>query len=268
MKKVISVLLTLIMLLSLLSFNVVADENVGVLKAARVIAKSGDEITIPVSLVEHKGVCVIRVYVKYDSKALEYVDVVNSADEMFNFTVNSNNSDEIIVLMDSKSLANVTEDIELFKVKFKVKDSFVGRSIVRVMCSDGDATYFTGSGSTMDAVGFIPATSTGSVTVLCKEHVFEADTADGTKKCSNCGAVQKSDGTVSVDESQGLPEIDVSSEEASSGDAPNNISDENSNNDGNSKEPKVKFWYFIPVIAGVLIVGGVLIFITVKKNKR
>ena len=268
MKKTISVLLALICFCMIFCFTVSADENIGVLKADRVTAKVGDEVVIPVSLVEHDGVCIIAVTVKYDPKALEVKNIDYSASDYFGYTVNAKTEGEVIVLMDGKALINIKEDIKLFELKLKVKkDANPGRTLVRVLCEEGMATRLRGSGSTMVPVAFAPATSTGAVTILCSEHVFSTEKSDGGYQCSKCGAVKKEDGNVSVESTQGLPEIDVSSQEASVNNSNTEIkTDEKTEN--NDKETKVKFVYFIPLIVALVIIGGTLIFVIVKRNKK
>ncbi len=272
MKKIISVLLALLFSLSVFALPSYADEVVGVLKAERVTAKIGEEITVPVSLVEHIGVCIIRVDVKYDSKALELKNVVRTADDDFGYTVNANTQGEVLVLMDGKNLENVKGDIKLFELKFKVKDNATpGRTLVRVFCEEGMAAYYEVNGTETKAMSFVPATSTGSVTILCSKHDFVLNQSDNTYHCSKCGAVKGTDGNVSVDSSQGLPEIDVSGEVPSDA-LSNEIANESENSstpDGDNDEGKgLKFVYFIPLIAALVIIGGVLIVKLKKGNKE
>ncbi len=265
MKKLISILLALICCLTICSMHVFADENQGVLKADRVTAKAGDEITIPVSLVDHKGVCIIGVNVKYDSQVLEITDVISSATDSFGYTVNAKTAGAVIVLMDSKNLSNVDGDIKLFELKFKVKDDApAGRTLVRVLCEDGMATYFDGTGEQITPVAFTPDTSTGAVTVLCAEHKFSDEKIDGVYKCENCGAVKEEDGNVSVDENQGLPEIDLQNQPEDSTTA---NSDDTADNDSGDK-PKVKFIYFVPLIGALVIIGGTLVFVLIKRKNK
>ncbi len=273
MKKIISIFLTLLFTLSVFVFPAYADETVGVLKAGRVTAKNGEKITVPVSLVEHKGVCIIRVTVMYDSKALEYKDTIMSASDNFAYTVNEETEGEVVVLMDSKRLRNYEGDLTLFELEFQVKKSATsGRTLVRVFCEEGMATYLVGTGNKIEATAFLPATSTGSVTILCDKHDFVLQEADDTYRCSKCGAVKNDDGDVSVDSSQGLPEIDVSGEIPADA-ASNEIVNESENSsepDGDNKDGTndLKFVYFIPIIAALVIIGGVLVIKFKKGNKE
>lgn len=273
MKKIISALLLLIFCLSFFAFTVKAEENIGLLKADRVTAKAGDSVTIPVSLVDHKGVCVIGITVKYDSKALELKKVVHSAEDVFSYTVNAKTEGEVFVLMDGKNLENITGDIKLFELKFKVKDNAdPGRTLVRVLCDDGMATYLQNSENEIVPTSFLPATSTGSVTVLCVQHDFSEVKTNGVFQCSKCGAVKNDEGNVSVDSSQGFPEIDVSSEVPDDA-ASNEMANESNNSskpNGDNKDGTngLKFVYFIPIIAALVIIGGVLVIKFKKGNKE
>ncbi|MBE6739107.1 MAG: hypothetical protein E7565_02175 [Ruminococcaceae bacterium] len=271
MKKIVSVVLCMLMLFSAFAFSSSADQTVGVLKAGRVTAEMGEEITIPITLEDHKGVCIIRVTVKYDAKVLEYKGYIESASKDFGYTVGNSSEGEVVVLMDGKQLCNIDGDITLVELKFKVKNNAPsGRTLVRVFCEEGMATYLATEGNKITPTAFIPATSTGSVTVLCAEHDFVSNTADGSLQCSKCGAIKTVDGSVSVDSSQGLPEIDISSEVASVPDE-NNSTDDSSLNDENNTDKGnigIKFVYFIPLIAAVVIIGVVLLLKLKKSDKN
>ena len=271
MKKIVSIFLCVIFLLLSFAFSSSADQTVGVLKAGRVTAEVGDEITVPITLEKHNGVCIIRATAKYDTNVLELVKVEETVNDEFGYTVNTNTAGEVIVLLDSKMLVNVEGDLNLFNLKFKVKKNAPsGRSLIRVFCEEGMATYLVTEGTKITPTTFAPATSTGSVTVLCAEHDFVSNTADGSVQCSKCGAIKTKDGSVSVDSSQGLPEIDISSEVASVPDE-NNSTDDSSLNDENNTDKGnkgIKFVYFIPLIAAVVIIGVVLLLKLKKSDKN
>ena len=269
MKKIVSLLLLFIVCISLFSFTVNADENIGLLKADRVTAKAGEQVTIPVSLVDHKGVCIIAVTVKYDATVLKIEKVVSSASEHFGYTYNAKNEGEVLVLMDAKTLSNIENDIKLFELKFTVKkDADPGRTLVRVFCEDGMATYLKKSGNKMEPIAFSPDTSTGSVTVLCSQHDFSTEKTDGGYQCSKCGAVKSEDGKVSVESTQGLPEIDISAGNPSESDSQTGLTDGLKTPDSNGeKQTRIKFVYFIPLIAAIVIIGGVLV-IRISKLKK
>ncbi len=270
MKKIICVLLLFIVCFSLLSFTVNADENVGLLKADRVTAKAGDKVTIPVSLVDHKGVCIIAVTVKYDAKALELNNVTMSAGEDFGYTCNDKTEGEVLVLMDAKTLDNIDDDIKLFELEFTVKkDADPGRTLIRVLCEEGMATYLQKSGNKLEPISFVPATSTGSVTILCAEHDFSTEKTNGGYQCSKCGAVKKEDGTVSVESAQGLPEIDIPADNSSQSDSTIDSGDGSQTSDGSiGEKAKIKFIYFVPLIAAAVIIGGILIIRMSKSNMK
>ena len=270
MKKIIAVLLAVILCFSLFSFAICAADNIGVLKAGRVAAEIGEEITVPVTLEKHKGVCIIRVTLKYDAKVLEYKGHEETESNKFGYTVNDQNDGEVIVLMDSKQLRNVEGDITLFKLKFKVKkNASTGNSLIKVICEEGMATYFVTKDGKIEPSSFVPSVSTGAVTILCSNHEFVLNEADNTSKCSKCGVIKTADGSVSVDVNEELPEIDVPdvtvSESPSSQTEPDVSSATENSVDGNTKKG-VKFVYFIPLIAAVLIIGSTIFIVKTKKN--
>lgn len=246
-----------------------ADETIGVLKAERVSAKAGDEISIPVSLVKHNGVCIIRVDVKYDSSILELKNVVNSASEHFSYTVNKNEDSTLNILMDSKQLKNIKEDITLFQLKFKVRnDAPSGRTLIRVFCEKGMATYLSETNGKIVPIAFVPNTSTGAVAVLCDNHDFVLKDNDGGYQCSKCGALKSSDGDVSVDSSQGLPEIDVSSQTESLDGSNTQPSNDIKINEKTDNGKPIKFVCFIPIISAILIISCFIAVRIIKSNRK
>lgn len=268
MKRIISILITVFILVSCFAFSVSAA-NDGIVKAGRVTAKAGDTITIPVTYEEQPGVYVIRVILSYDSNVVELVEVEQTASEYFNYTTNTKTDGAVTVLMDAKAIGNVTENITLFNVKFKVKkDAHAGRALFPVECSSGDATGLKKVDGKYQTVSLIPSTSTGSVTVLCEKHTFDLEMDGGKLQCSVCGAVKTESGEVSVDSNAGLPEVDISSSTDSVTPPESSQNSElKSNDEGDNSDNGFKIWYLFPIFAALIIIGG-CVFLAVKKRKR
>lgn len=268
MKRIITVLVAAVLLVTCLAFPVGAASD-GVVKVGRVSAKPGDEITIPVSYVENPGVYVMRVTVSYDTRVVEFLEISQSASDKFNYTINSDQEGKLIVVMDGQRIGNVTNDIKLFDLKFKVKeDAEAGRALFPVYCPQGDATSLNKVDGKYETLALAPATSSGAVTVLCNEHTFDLEMSDGSAQCSKCGAIKSAEGKVSVDTEAGLPEIDISSSVASAPEVSSENSDGQESVDGNQDNGGLKVGHFIPIIAAVLIVVVIIVAFVTKKKKN
>jgi hypothetical protein len=133
------------------------------------------------------------------------------------------------------------------------------------------ATVLKTNGSKIEAVGFVPAVSAGYVSVVCKNHNFVVE--NNVNKCTKCDAVKAADGSVSVDTTEDLSGADLSTDGSvaiNSGDTSsggNNDSNPSLSVDNGGKKQKVKFVYFIPLIAAVLIIGSVVVW-QLTKNKK
>lgn len=267
MKKIIALFICAVVFVSCFCFPAAATSD-GVVKADRVSAKPGEEISVPVSYVDNPGVYIIRVTVSYDVNAVEYLEIINSASNSFNYTVNPAEG-SIVVLMDGRNMTNVTGDLELFVIKFEVKkDAPAGRALFPVYCEEGMATSLKKEGGTITPVALTPATSTGSVTVLCGEHTFDLEMSDGGVQCSKCGAVKNTKGDVSVDTNAGLPEIDVSASSSAASDNASDISAEQQSDGENKESGGLKFGHFIPIIAAVIVAVAVIVIFVVYKKKK
>ena len=265
MKKIISVIFACVLLLVSFALPVCADDY-GIVKVDRVSAKAGDSISVPVSFNDCSGVYVIRFRISYDKSVLEYVKVKETAKDSFNYTVNETD-DGIIVVMDGKSIGNVDGNIKLCTLEFKVKKNApAGRSLLPVYIKDKDVAAIKEENGKVSVVSVTPDTSAGSVTVLCSEHKFDIDGENGDKKCSVCGAVKEKDGSVSVDDTAGLPEVDISAPSQSASDAPVS-SHTDSEIDDTDQGKGLKLGHFIPIIAAVIIgIIGVIVKLTTKKK--
>lgn len=269
MKKIFSLIISAILLVTCFAFPSCATSG-GILKAARVSANAGDDITIPVTYEGNPGIYVIRVTLAYDTRAVEFVSIDKTASEQFNYTVNTATEGSIVVLMDSQQLENVNGDMVLFKARFKVKsNAAAGRALFPVYCEEGMATGLKEVDGKLTPAAVSPATSTGSVTILCKEHTFDQEMTNGNVQCSACGAVKTADGEVSVDTEAGLPAVDVSS--SAPEDAPSSSQQEEKPADKNiGGKNGVNAGHFIPIAAAVLIAValGALLFVKKKKSSK
>lgn len=266
MKKILLALIAVLMLISCIGIPAAAA-NDGVIKVGRISADLGDEISIPVTYENNPGVYIIRLIVEYDSQVLQYVTVEKSASREFNYTINITEQG-IIVLMDCQSFSNVTDDLELFKVKFKVKENAAtGRTLINVLCEDGMASALAQEDGTYTPVSLYPATSTGAVVVLCNDHAFSTQQSDGIFKCTKCGAVKSASGEVSADANQGLPEVNPS--ESGAGNSEPSASDNiSSDTDQGKEDDGIKIGHFMLIIAAVAVAIILIISIVAVKRKE
>lgn len=266
MKKMLLMLTAVLMLISCIGIPVAAA-NDGVIKVGRTSADLGDEISIPVTYENNPGVYIIRLIVEYDSQILDYVTVEKSASRNFNYTINSTEQG-IVVLMDCPSFSNVTDDFELFKLTFKVKENAApGRTLINVVCEDGMASALEKKDGKYTVTSLHPATSTGAVVVLCNDHAFSTQQSDGSFKCTKCGAVKNVSGEVSADANQGLPEINPS--ESGAGNTEPSVSDDiSSDSDQGNEDDGVKFGHFIPIIVAVAVAIPLIVSLILAKNKK
>lgn len=268
MKKIITVILAAILLVSCLVFSVGATGD-GVIKVGRVSANAGETINVPVTYVNNPGLYIIRVTVSYDERAVEYIDIDKSSSDSFIYTVNTKKVGEILVLMDGKSMSNVTGDLELFSLQFKVKsDAEAGRALFPVYCEEGMATGLKKENNTLNPAPLSPATSSGSVTVLCDEHTFDLEMSDGSVQCSKCGAIKNNDGEVSVDADAGLPEIDVSASSTPSESVPDPSVPKLGEETDEDDKGGLKAGHFVPIIAAVIIAVLIPVIVAIFKKKE
>lgn len=229
-------------------------------------AKAGDTITVPVSFVDCPGIYVIRFKVSYDKAVLEYVGANETSKDSFNYIVNETD-DGILVVMDGKAVGNVDGNLELCALKFKVRENAAaGRSLLPVYIENNDVAVIKENNGKMSIDSITPSTSAGAVTVLCSEHNFDIEGENGESKCSVCGAVKEKDGGVSVDDTAGLPEVDIPTSTQSPSNTPDSseVQPETNENDQNGG---LNFGHFVPIIAAVIIgIVGVIVKLTRKKK--
>jgi hypothetical protein len=267
MKKIISVILVAIVLLSCVSISVCAA-NDGVIKAGRISAKRGEEISIPINFENNPGVYIIRVTVTYDERVAEYIEINKTASDSFNYTVNENEN-SIVVLMDGQKMSNITGDFEMFALFFKVtSDAPIGRALFTVTCEDGMATALVKEGKKLKPVPFSPSTSTGAVTIICSEHTFDVQLNDGGFQCSKCGATKTKEDKIEVDTDAGLPEIDASASSVNSESQPDQSVLNQSVPEAKDDEDGLKIGHFIPFIAAAIIAVLIPVSIVVFKKRK
>ena len=267
MKKIISLLLVAIVLLSCLSVSVCAA-NDGVIKAGRISAKRGEEISVPVNFENNPGVYIIRVTVSYDERVVEYIDIDKTCSDSFNYTVNEDEN-SVVVLMDGQKMMNVKGDLELFRLEFKVKsDAPLGKALFAVTCEEGMATALIKKGGATNPAPISPSTSTGAVTVICNEHTFDVQLNDGGFQCSKCGATKSKENKIEVDVDAGLPEIDAPSSSVTSQSLSDQSLSDQSDFEDKDDEGGLKIAHFLPFIAAAIIAVLIPVIIVILKKKK
>lgn len=284
MKKIISLLFIICIFLSFFCVAVSAEGD-GTVEGGYFAVSKGEEIYFPVKYTGHSGVSVIRIFVDYDTEKLEYIGIKCTADDKLQCS-DTNNNGRVTVLLDTKELANLTEDITLFEVVFKVKEnSPFGTAKISL---SGDASKYTDNNTKVADVK--PKFINGYIEIVCKEHSFE-DLEDGTQKCKNCGALKVGDtikipviedngnvaGTIIKDgEETYFEENQSSGETAEPNKNEDTQDDENKsllevtepdkNEDTDDNENKIG--YIIPLVAAVIIAAGIIITVVLINKKK
>lgn len=264
MKKIISLLFIICIFLSFFCVTVSAEGD-GTVEGGYFVVNPGEEIYFPVKYTGHSGVSVIHIFVDYDTEKLEYIGIKRTADDKMNYT-DTNKNGRITLLLDTKELDNLTEDITLFEVVFKVKEnSPFGTAKISL---SGDVGKYTDNNTKVADVK--PKFINGYIEIVCKEHSFE-DLDDGTQKCKNCGASKVGDtikipviedngnvaGTIIKDETETLFEKNESLSD---------VIEPDKNEDTDDDENKI--WYIIPLVAAVIIAVGIIITVVLINKKK
>jgi hypothetical protein len=284
MKKIISLLFIICIFLSFFCVAVSAEGD-GTVEGGYFAVSRGEEIYFPVKYTGHSGVAVIRIFVDYDTEKLEYIGVKRTADDKMKYA-DTNKNGRITLLLDTKEIANITDDITLFEAVFRVKkEATVGN--VKITLS-GDAGKYTENNTNVESVN--PKFISGYIEVICKEHSFE-DLEDGTQKCKNCGASKVGDtikipviedngnvtGTIIKDgeethfeENQSSGETDEPNKNEDTQDDENKslleVTEPNKNED--TKDDENKIGYIIPLVAAVIIAAGIIITVLFINKKK
>lgn len=180
MKKVISILLVVAMLCCFMVFTVSADETTTV-SGASVEGKTGDNVTMSISIGNNPGYRSYVIVLDYNAEALEVVSVNG------NVTSNTRNPGKVIVSF--ASATKVEGNGEMFSVTFKV----LGKCGTYPVSVTVDELYTDGT------VAIANTASAGSVVVkhiwVKGETVAPTCTEQGytVYTCSVCGITEKRD---------------------------------------------------------------------------
>lgn len=182
MKKIVTLLLTVVVLCGLLSVVALADGSaaLSVVPAANE-ANPGDEITVAVNLSGNPGVKAIQFTVNYDASALEYVSHSIKQSGMSSFNASTMSYGWMSTAVDSYSGT-------VMEITFKVLDKLGATNI-----------SLSGLKFGISAKDQLPCdTVSGTVTVACANHDYSVEklvseaTCKGAavyeKTCSICGA--------------------------------------------------------------------------------
>lgn len=264
MKKIISLLFIICIFLSFFCVAVSAEGD-GTVEGGYFAVSKGEEIYFPVKYTGHSGVSVIRIFVDYDTEKLEYIGIKRTADDKMKYT-DTNKNGRITLLLDTKELANITDDITLFEAVFKAKEQAgVGRAKISL---SGDAGKFTDNNTKVADVK--PKFISGYIEIVCKEHSFE-DLEDGTQKCKNCG-VSKVGETIKIpvieDNGNVTGTIIKDGEETHFEENQSSGETAEPNKDKDIQDNENKIWYIIPFVAAVIIAAGIIITVVLINKKK
>lgn len=275
MKKVVSLLFIICIVFSFFCMTVSAEGD-GTVEGGYFVVSEGQEVYFPVKYTGHSGVSVIRIFVDYDTEKLEYIGVKRTAEDKLKYS-DTNKNGRITLLLDTIELKNLTEDVTLFEVVFKVKEnSPVGTAKISL---SGDASKFTDNNTKVAEVK--PAFISGYIEIVCKEHNFE-NLGDGTQKCKICNLLKEGETVkVPVTEDNGNVAGTIIKDETETRFEENRsqtqITEPNKNEDTDDDENKTGF--FVPLVSAVIIavviiaaviiaVGIIITVVFINKNKK
>ena len=122
MKKLVSLLVVLARTCVFLMSSAFAAEDPQIVVSS-VEAAAGDEIVLTVSLVNNPGFTNGKISVTYDEAGLEFVELDTATQDCFDWGIAAMSNGPV---MNFVAVQDVTEDIELFYIHLKVKDSAAG----------------------------------------------------------------------------------------------------------------------------------------------
>ncbi len=122
MKKLVSLLVVLALTCVFLMSSAFAAGDPQIVVSS-VEAAAGDEIVLTVSLVNNPGFTNGKISVTYDEAGLEFVELDTATQDCFDCGIAAMSNGPV---MNFVAVQDVTEDIELFYIHLKVKDSAAG----------------------------------------------------------------------------------------------------------------------------------------------
>lgn len=184
MKKIISILIAMLLVMSLCAFSVFAQKPV--LGGGTFTVTQGSTVEIPVNIKNNPGFWVVRIIATYDADVFEYAGY-EDADYPLNFTV-SDKSGKATFVMDAQKTGDLTGDGAIFTLKLKAKENVkVGRYEIDLYF---DCTNYDCNTVTADIEAPV-------IAVVCGEHSWHQSGQNST--CTVCGATQQADGEISTD---------------------------------------------------------------------
>lgn len=208
MKKVFCLLVALALCFSLSLTAFAANIEDGTLIGDDVKGKAGDSVSFNIAYTENPGFNVIRLRLKYDTSALEFLNA--EAGDIQNFTLDESNDKNglITILGEAKGANNVDTDGILVCLNFKIKDDAKsGFYNITLNCGKEDICNY--EEESLEPMVFSP-----TVTVLCKDHNWDTNNKielfDGSKGyvCFDCGAYLLESGEIITDIAK-VAEVDI-----------------------------------------------------------
>lgn len=210
MKKIISVILAITLCLSVFCFAVLADGNHKA-QCGNVSDQVGKTVAVPIKYSCDDGVYIIRFFIDYDVSALKYIKIENTLTDKFSHTVKEKNG-RITLVADALNIANVSGDLDLFKVHFEILDSAKEGDYELKLSGEASLLKNNESGIAVEKadIEFL----SGSVKVICNENGLTENansdnTADSTVKGDDKSDIQSS--TESAPSSEVISEVSTES---------------------------------------------------------
>ncbi len=146
-------------------------------------AVAGDEITVPVYLLDNRGVWSIGLEIAYDTAALEFVGVENGLFDVSRYNIVDKNG-VISICTNNAGDADVMENDVVFNLKFKVAYTAEGEVAIDASMIADETINMNGA-----IVGF--TVIDGAVNVTAHEHTASAEAPTCTEDvvCTVCGVV-------------------------------------------------------------------------------
>jgi hypothetical protein len=165
MKKIVSLLVVLVLASAFLMSSAFAAGDPQIVVSS-VEAAGGEEIKLTVSLVNNPGFTNGKITVNYDESGLELIEIDTETQDMYENRIMAMTNG---ALMNFVATADVTADMEMFYIRFKVKegasgDYRVGLTIDLMKNNAEEDVVFTvveGIVSVKGAAGEVPGTQPG-----------------------------------------------------------------------------------------------------------
>ena len=186
MKKIISCLATLALMLCTLSSITAFAAGNGTISMSNATVAQGGTVTLNVDLNSNPGLVTMGIKVSYDTSTLQLTKVEDTGVLIGTQLKTTYGSPYSIAWVDGSATSNNTKTGTIAKFSFKVLDSAtVGNTTVTLKFLDSYDTKYGENAFT--------ATS-GIITITCKTHSYgnysKKDNSNHTRTCSVCGHVE------------------------------------------------------------------------------